>query len=193
MNISLSSLAPLEPWKDGGSCTCVNDRNLMTDIGPGYFDSLGNLCSRGQRGQGRLSRELTVDPVGASRRQQVRVGGVGHQAGGTAISCLSTSLTKLVTPHNKHDAVFFPGADSTGRAQNLESEGPSLEGSLPAEDCHTHGNRPPSPLSLSSSHSQNAGASCPHSSASQSFFIKYLLIALPSARDTATNQKQARV
>ena len=57
----------------------------------------------------------------------------------------------------------------------------------------THMNRPPSPLSLSSSHSQNAGASCPHSSASQSLFIKYLLMTLPSARDTATNQKRAWV
>ena len=88
---------------------------------------------------------------------------------------------------------FFSGADSTGKAQNLESEGPGLEGRLPAEDCHTHVNRPPSPLSLNYSNSQNVGASCPHSSAAQSLFIKYLLTALPSVRDTATNQKRARV
>ena len=164
----------------------------MTEICPGYFDSLGNLCSQGQRvreGSPGSSQWILWGPADVSK---CRWGG-GRQTGGTAISCLSTLLRKLLTPHNKHDAVFFLVADSTGKAQNLDSEGPGLEGRLPAEDCHTHVNRPPSPLSLSYSHSQNVGASCPHSSAGQSLFIKYLLTALPSVRDTATNQKRAWV
>lgn len=116
---------------------------LMTETGPGYFDSLGNLCSQGQRGQGRLSRE----PADVSK---CRCGG-GHQAAGTAISCLSTLLTKVLTPHNKHDAIPTPhhGADSTGRAQNLESEGPGLEGSLPAEDPYEQATQPSQPQFLS--------------------------------------------
>lgn len=71
------------------------------------------------------------------------------------------------------------GADSIGREQHLESEGPGLNSSLwAAYDCQIDSNRPLEPPS------QNAGTSWLYSSFSQSIFMKYLQTALSGVEET---------
>lgn len=82
---------------------------LMTKIGPGYCDNSEKqypVQSR-TRGSGKVPQRCSQWILGRlAGVSKCRWGG-GHQAWGTAISCLSTSLAKSLTPHNEYDAVFF--------------------------------------------------------------------------------------
>ena len=187
VKVSAHCLAPREPWTDGGSC-CANDKNR-----PWLLWQLGKAVPSAVKDKGVREGSpavLTVDPGRASRRQQVQVGWGTPGMGNCNLLSFYVSR-KVVNPTQWIRCCFFlvliPQQEPRTWNQKVQvwRAASQLKIATPMRTHH------PSPLSLSSSHSQKVGASCPHSSVSQSLFIKHLQTTLPSAGDTIMHQGQA--